>query len=73
MPKGSLDEFRRTLGNRTVDAMIDRFGLDQKADEDKKHTCPECGRGNAYYKEIHPDTDIHDVVLFCPDCKFLDE
>lgn len=41
--------------------------------EPKKHKCPKCEGENAYFKEIHPDTDMNDVVLFCPDCKFLDE
>jgi len=32
--------------------------------------CPECKEFNATYEEIHPDTDINEVVLVCPDCGF---
>ncbi len=32
--------------------------------------CPECYEFNATYEEIHPDTDINEVVLVCPDCGF---
>lgn len=39
----------------------------------KNYKCPECKKSEAYYKEIHADTDMNDVVLYCPDCKLLDE
>jgi hypothetical protein len=30
--------------------------------------CPSCHNQNAYYREEHPDTDMNEIVLFCPDC-----
>lgn len=49
------------------------FGPKYKSEPRKTYECPKCKSPNAYYKEIHPDTDMNDVVLYCPDCKFEDE
>jgi len=38
--------------------------------EAKKYTCPQCGKENAYYREIHPDTSMNDIILYCPDCGY---
>jgi len=37
------------------------------------HICPKCGKKAAFYKEIHPDTSMNDIVLKCKACGFLDE
>lgn len=34
------------------------------------YVCPACKGPNAYYKEIHPDTSMNDIVLHCPDCGY---
>ena len=54
-----FDTFAATLG----------FGPKSKPKPTKKHPCPACGMTNAYHKEIHPDTDMNEIVLYCPDCK----
>ena len=70
-----FDGDREALGVEKVDTFLSKFGLGPKyvPVEPKKHDCPKCGKGNAFYKEIHPDTSMNDIVLYCPDCKFLDE
>jgi len=57
-----------------TDAQLDfaaKLGLGPKYKPEprKTHTCLECGKGNAYYREEHPDTDMNEIVLFCPDCR----
>ena len=70
-----FDEFRRSLGKDKVDNFLGAFGLGPKyvPKEPKRHECPKCGKRNATFVEIHPDTDFNDVVLECPDCGFQDE
>jgi len=31
--------------------------------------CPHCGGTRCFYKEIHPDTGMDEIVLYCPDCR----
>lgn len=38
--------------------------------ERKTFECKKCGNHNAYYREEHPDTDMNEIVLYCPDCKY---
>jgi len=57
--KERLDVFAACLG----------FGPKYKPKPTKTYTCDVCGCNNAYYKEMHPDTDINEIVLYCPDCK----
>ena len=54
-----IDTFAASLG----------FGPKYTPKPTKKYLCPKCGMTNAYYKEIHPDTDMIEIVLYCPDCK----
>ena len=54
-----LDTFAATLG----------MGPKYKPVKTKKHVCPNCANANAYYKEIHPDTGMDEIGLYCPDCK----
>ena len=70
-----FDKARQELGTENVDNFLAKFGLGPKyiPTEPKGFTCPKCGGGNAFYKEIHPDTSMNDIVLYCPDCGFLDE
>lgn len=57
--KERLDTFAACLG----------FGPKYIPQKEKTYPCPSCGQKNAYYKEIHPDTDINEIVLYCPYCK----
>jgi len=36
----------------------------------KASTCNQCGCLDAYVKEIHPDTDMNEIVKYCPKCKY---
>ena len=38
-----------------------------------KSPCPKCGSLDTAFKEVHPDTDMNDVVLSCNSCGFLDD
>lgn len=66
-----FDKARREMGSERVDEFLAKFGLGPKyvPTESKKFKCPKCGKLNAEYREIHPDTDMNEMVLFCPDCK----
>jgi hypothetical protein len=70
-----FEDARKALGADKVDTFLSKFGLGPKyvPKEPKKTNCPKCNKGNAFYKEIHPDTAMNDIVLYCPDCNFLDE
>ena len=52
-----------------------KLGLGPKyvPEKTKTYKCPKCNKKNAYFKEIHPDTDMNDIVLYCPDCKYSAE
>jgi len=54
--------------------LLAKFGLGPDFEplpfQQKKEQCPRCGRGNAYWKEIHPDTSMNEIVLYCPDCGY---
>lgn len=69
------ERFRKEMGAERVDNFLAAFGLGPKyvPKEPRRHTCPRCGGANAYHKEVHPDTDMNDIVLFCPDCNFCDD
>ena len=69
------ERFRQEMGAEKVDNFLASFGLGPKyvPKEPTKHDCPKCGGHRAYYKEVHPDTDMNDVVLFCPECNFCDD
>jgi DNA-directed RNA polymerase subunit M/transcription elongation factor TFIIS len=56
--KGAIDKMAASLG----------FGPKYKPKPTPKYKCPKCGENNAYYKEIHPDTGMDEIVLRCPDC-----
>lgn len=64
------EKYRKDFPN--IDDFLATLGLGPKyvPKEVKKYTCPKCLKNEAYYKEIHPDTSMNDVVLFCPECKF---
>lgn len=65
-----FDEYRETLEEETVNNFLEAFGMVPLYNSTKRktHICPVCGKSNAYYKEIHPDTDMNEIVLYCPDC-----
>jgi len=69
-----FDEFRGIWGQDRVDTFLAAFGLGPKyvPKKPRTHACPKCGKKNATFKEVHPDTDMNDVVLSCPDCGFED-
>lgn len=66
----SFDKHRKILGKEKVDDFLAKFGLGPKyvPEEPEKYTCPKCGKGNAIWKELHPDTDMDCMALCCPDC-----
>ena len=55
-----IDTFAASLG----------FGPKYTPTPRKEHQCPSCKGKKAYYKEIHPDTDMNEIVLHCSDCNF---
>lgn len=67
-----FDKYRKEFGAEKVDNFLANFGLGPKyvPKEPKKHKCPKCGQESAIYKEIHPDTDMNEMVLFCKDCGY---
>ena len=70
-----FDKSREYFGAEKIDDFLSKFGIGPNyiPKEKKKYNCKKCKMGNAYYKEIHADTDMNDIVLYCPDCKFTDE
>lgn len=68
-----FDGAREVFGVDAVDTFLALFGLGPKYvhKEPKKYVCPKCTCLIAYFKEIHPDTSMNDVVLYCPDCGVL--
>lgn len=67
-----FDEFRKSMGADVVNTFLANFGMGPKyiSKNPKKYTCPTCKKPNATIKELHPDTDINEIVLSCPDCGF---
>ena len=67
-----FDKFRKMDLGFDVDDFLAKMGLGKKYKPTPRKTeeCPECGKKNAYHKEIHPDTSMNDIVLYCPDCKY---
>lgn len=41
--------------------------------ERKTYKCNSCGSNKAYHREMHPDTDMNYMELYCPDCKHRKE
>jgi DNA-directed RNA polymerase subunit M/transcription elongation factor TFIIS len=75
MSKDKFDEAREVLGADKVDNFLACFGLGPKykPKPEKKYECPKCHGNNAVYREVHPDTDINDIVLICLDCGYSTE
>ena len=67
-----VDAARKELGADVVDDFLAKFGMGPKyvPKEPKKYLCPACGKEKAFYKEIHPDTTMDEIVLYCPDCGY---
>jgi len=67
-----FDQFRKTMGSNVVNTLLSKFGLgpDFVPQEPVKHECPKCHEKNAIHKELHPDTDMNEMVLKCPDCGY---
>ena len=67
-----FDKLRETMDDEVVDNFLAIFGMGPKykPSTPKKYLCPKCGKHNAVYKEIHPDTDMNEIVLSCPDCGY---
>lgn len=73
--KDKFDKFRSVFGKDEVDDFLAIFGLGPKYvhQKPKRHNCPKCGEKIATYKEIHPDTDMNEIVLWCPVCGEVDD
>jgi DNA-directed RNA polymerase subunit RPC12/RpoP len=69
-----FDKYRTSMGKEVVDEFLAKFGLGPKyvPQNPKQYTCPKCGKANATLKEEHPDTDINEIILSCPDCGFTE-
>lgn len=63
---------RKSLGKDQVDSWLANFGIGPKyvPKVTPKKDCPKCGGKNAYVKEFHADTDMNEMGLYCPDCKY---
>lgn len=70
-----FDEARKAVGSEAVDDLMASLGMGPKyvPVKRKTFTCPRCRGVNAYHKEVHADTDMNEIVLYCPDCKFSDD
>ena len=44
------------------------FGLGKYKPKTEYHDCPKCGNKKARHREVHPDTDMNEIVEYCPDC-----
>ena len=44
------------------------FGLGKYQPETQYRKCPKCNKNKAHAKEMHPDTDMNEMVLWCSDC-----
>lgn len=62
----------RTFGVNEKNKFLAKLGLgpNYKPKPIKKYKCPNCKKPNAVYKEVHADTDINEIELQCPDCKY---
>ena len=65
-----FEKYRETLGADKVNKFLATLGLGPEyvPKEPKLEKCPNCGELIASYKEIHPDTDMNEVVLICKVC-----
>ena len=72
MERRCKNEIFEKLSEEEVNNFLAKFGIgsNYKPTPPKTHTCPECKKENAYIKEIHPDTDMNEIVLYCPDCGY---
>jgi len=70
MDDNRLDVARQALGTDVVDDFLAKFGMGPKyvPTERKTYTCPKCRGHRAYYEELHADTDMDEILLYCPDC-----
>lgn len=70
-----FDNLRKEITDFNIDDFLAVMGLGKKykPTEPKKYKCENCAKTSAYYKEFHPDTDMNEVLLYCPDCKHIKE
>jgi len=48
------------------------YGFRFKKIKAKTFQCPKCKKDGAYFREEHPDTDMNEIVKYCPDCGELE-
>jgi len=67
-----VEEAHELLGEEKGNAFLSKFGMGPayEPQERKKVICPQCHKFNAYYREDHPDTDMNEINLHCPDCGY---
>jgi DNA-directed RNA polymerase subunit M/transcription elongation factor TFIIS len=67
-----FDKYREELGADKIDNFLAKFGMgpNYKPEPTQTHMCPHCHNKNASYIEVHPDTDMNEIVLDCPDCGY---
>ena len=68
-----FEPFRKELGAAKVNTFLAKFGLgpDYKPSPPKLEECPRCHGRNARWREDHPDTDMNEMNLHCPDCSYV--
>ena len=65
-----FDKYRKELGAEKVNEFLAKFGLgpNYTPAERKKYICPDCKKQAAFLREVHPDTDLNAMELYCPAC-----
>ena len=70
--KRLIEETHKLMGEEKGNAFLKTFGMGPtyKSKPRKTVLCPNCLKQNAYYREDHPDTDMNEINLYCPDCGY---
>lgn len=68
-----FEPFRKTLGAQKVNTFLSKFGLgpDYVPKAPPVYECPQCHGKNGRVREDHPDTDMNEMNLHCPDCGYV--
>lgn len=78
-----FEEFYKLKESNQIEHILRVFGVGMNAKgkifaktsktSSKTHRCPECGKSNCVVHEEHPDTDMNEMILKCPDCGYSKE
>jgi len=55
-----------------INDFLAKFGIGPNyiPEPPKTYECPRCKKHNAVFEEVHPDTDMNEILLCCPDCGY---